>query len=248
VSTIYILWLRQLKRYWRSKPRVIGALAQPIFLLMALGFGMGPMFEKAGGGNYLNFLAPGIISQGILFMAIFSGIELIWDRQFGFLKETLVAPVSRLEIVVGKTLGGATIAVFQGIMIFLLSLLIGFRPQGIAFVFFALPVMFLIALFYTAVGTAIASMMRDFHGFQLIMNFLVAPSFFLSGALFPLENIPRLLQLISNLNPLTYGVDALREILTGAVHLNLMTDILVLGSLAAVMLVIGSFLFSKIQT
>lgn len=247
MSAIYILWLRQLKRYWRSKPRLIGSLGQPILFLVALGFGLGPMFAKAGGGSYINFLAPGVIVQAILFTAVFSGIELIWDREFGFLKETLVAPVSRLEIIIGRTLGGTTIATLQGIIVFLLTLLVGFRPINIMWLPVAVGVMFLIALLYTGLGTTIASTMQDFHGFQLIMNFLVMPTFFLSGALFPLQNAPNLLQTISKINPLTYGVDALREILVGTIHLGLATDVLVLGSLGGILLLIGSYLFSKIQ-
>ena len=108
MRTIYILWLRQIKRYLRSKPQTIGSLAQPVLFLVAFGFGFGPIFKKAGGGNYIDFIAPGIIAQGILFTAVFSGIQMIWDRQFGFLKETLVAPVSRFEIMFGRTIGGAT--------------------------------------------------------------------------------------------------------------------------------------------
>src|SRR5882762_6192440 len=122
MNTIYILWLRQLKRYVRSKSRVVGSLGQPALFLVALGFGFGPIFRKAGGGNYIDFLAPGVIAQGILFTAIFSGIELIWDRQFGFLKETLVAPVSRFEIMIGRTLGGATVATLQGLIVFFLAM------------------------------------------------------------------------------------------------------------------------------
>lgn len=247
MTTVYILWLRQLKRYWRSKSRIIGSIGQPILFLVALGFGMGPMFEKAGGGSYIDFLAPGVINQAILFMAIFSGVELIWDREFGFLKETLVAPVSRLEIIIGRTLGGATIATFQGIIVFLLTLLVGFRPINIMWLPVAIGVMFLTAFLYTALGTAIASTLQDFHGFQLIMNFLVMPSFFLSGALFPLQNSPSLLQMISKINPLTYGVDALREVLMGTVHFGLATDVLVLSSIGGILLLIGSYLFSKIQ-
>src|SRR6266571_2319648 len=132
MNVIYILWLRQIIRYIRSRSRIVGSLGQPLLFLVALGFGFGPIFQKAGGGNYLEFLGPGVIAQGILFTAIFSGIELIWDRQFGFLKETLVAPVSRLNIMLGKTLGSATIATLQGIIIFGLTLLVGFRPVSIA--------------------------------------------------------------------------------------------------------------------
>lgn len=247
MSTIYILWLRQLKRYWRLKARVIGALGQPILFLIALGFGMGPIFEKAGGGNYIDFLSPGVIAQGILFLAIFSGIELIWDRQFGFLKETLVAPVPRLHIMIGRTLGGATIATTQGIIILLLTLVVGFRPYNINLLPVALLIMFLISLFYTALGTAIASLLTDFHGFQLIMNFLIMPTFFLSGALFPLQGTPQFIQTISKINPLTYGVDGLRQTLAGIENFGLLTDIGVLTLLSIITLTIGSYLFSRIE-
>ena len=180
-------------------------------------------------------------------MAVFSGIELIWDRQFGFLKATLAAPVSRLEIVLGRVVGGATIATFQGIIVFILTLLIGFRPQNIITLPLAICLMFLIALLYSALGTAIASLMKDFHGFQLIMNFLVMPTFFLSGAIFPLNNAPRPIQIISSINPLTYGVDGLRQVLIGASQFGLTTNILVLVIVGAILLSIGSYLFSKIE-
>jgi ABC-2 type transport system permease protein len=247
MSTIYILWLRQLKRYWRSRARIIGSIGQPLLFLVALGFGMGPIFERAGRGNYIDFLAPGVISQAILFMAVFSGVELIWDRQFGFLKETLVAPVSRLNIMLGKTLGGATIATLQGIIVLLLTLVVGFRPKSFTMLPMAIVMMFLIAILYTAVGMTIASLLEDFHGFQLIMNFLVMPSFFLSGALFPIENVPQFFEQIARVNPLTYGVDGLRQSLTYYTHLGIGTDVFLLASLASIFLVIGSYLFSKIQ-
>lgn len=230
MNIIYIIWLRQVKRYWRSKSRIIGSIGQPLLFLIALGFGLGPMFAKAGGGSYLNFLTPGVISQAILFMAIFSGIELIWDRQFGFLKATLVAPVSRLEIVLGRVAGGATIATFQGLIVLFLTLFVGFKPQNLMMIPLAVGLMFLIALLYTALGTAIASLMKDFHGFQLIMNFLVMPTFFLSGAIFPINNTSGLIQIISFINPLTYGVDGLRQVLLGASHFALTTNILVLST------------------
>jgi ABC-2 type transport system permease protein len=247
MNSIYIMWLRQIKRYWRSKSRIIGSIGQALLFLVALGFGLGPIFARAGRGSYINFLAPGVMSQSILFMAIFNGVELIWDRQFGFLKETLVAPVSRLEIVLGRVLGGATIAVFQGLIVFGLTLFLGFRPQNIFLLPLALFLMFLIALFYTTLGTSIASLMKDFHGFQLIMNFLVMPTFFLSGALFPLESAPQILKLVSGINPLTYGVDGLREVLAGTTHLGLTTDILILTLLSFLLLSVSSYLFSRIE-
>lgn len=144
-------------------------------------------------------------------------------------------------------MGGATIATAQGVITFLLTLVVGFRPTNMVSLPIAFGVMFLVALLYTALGTAIASVLEDFHGFQLIMNFLVMPSFFLSGALFPLQNSSGLLQTISKVNPLTYGVDALREVLAGTVHFGLTADFLVLGGVGGVLLLIGSYLFSKIQ-
>jgi len=247
MSTIYILWLRQLKRYFRSRARIVGSLGQPLLFLLALGFGLGPIFQRAGQGNYLEFLAPGIIAMGILFTAVFSGIEIIWDRQFGFLKETLVAPVSRLEIMIGRTLGGATVATLQGIVVFFLSLIVGFRPVSFISLPLVLVFMFLIALLFTALGTAIASVLEDMQGFQLIMNFLVMPFFFLSGALFPIAGLPKVLLTVTRMDPLSYGVDGLRGTLIGTFHFGAYTDLLVLTGLTLILLAIGSYLFSKIQ-
>ncbi|MBU4380672.1 ABC transporter permease [Candidatus Parcubacteria bacterium] len=244
---IYTLWLRQIKRYARSRSRIIGALGQPALFMVALGFGFGPVFAKAGAGNYLQFLVPGVISQSVLFTSLFSGIEVIWDKQFGFLKETLVAPVSRLEIIIGRTLGGATVATFQGLLVFIIALLIGFKVSNWLMLPLALVFIFLIALTFTALGTAIASKLEDMQGFQLIMNFLVMPMFFLSGALFPLNNLPKAVDVITRINPLTYGVDGLRAALTGTSHFGILPDFAVLSLLCALFLTVGSWLFSKTQ-
>lgn len=247
MSTIYILWLRQLKRYFRSRSRLVGSLGQPLLFLIALGFGFGPIYERAAGGSYIQFLAPGIMAMSVLFTAMFSGIEIIWDRQFGFLKETLVAPVSRMEIMVGRTLGGATVAIFQGTMVLLISLLVGFRIGDLLCLPLFFLFMLLIALLFTALGTAIASKMEDMHGFQLIMNFLVMPVFFLSGALFPLENLPRALTIVAMLDPLSYGVDGLRGALGAGYQFGFAQDFLLLGGATGALLIIGSYLFSKIE-
>jgi ABC-2 type transport system permease protein len=247
MAILYSLWLRQLKRYFRSKARIIGSLGQPILFLVALGFGFGSIYQKAGGGSYIDFLAPGVIGMAILFTSIFAGIEVIWDKQFGFLKEMLVAPVSRAQIMIGRTLGGATVAVFQGILVFLLSFIVGFHPVNWALVPVAIVVMFLVALVFTAMGTAIASMLDDMQGFQLIMNFLVMPLFFLSGALFPLDSAPALLGDIARLDPLSYGVDALRATLIGTSHFGLSLDLAVLAGMSALFIGVGSYLFRKIQ-
>ncbi|HTB22420.1 MAG TPA: ABC transporter permease [bacterium] len=247
MRVLHILWLRQLKRYFRSRARIIGSLGQPLLFLLALGFGLGPMYQKAGGGSYLQFLAPGVIAMGALFTAMFSGIEVIWDKQFGFLKETLVAPVSRLTIMAGRTLGGATVATIQGMIVLLLCLAVGFRPVDYALFPMALGFLFMIALFFTALGTAMASVLDDMQGFQLIMNFLVMPIFFLSGAIFPLASAPGPLAMLARFDPLTYGVDGLRGTLTGASQFPLSLDLAVLGLLTAACLVLGSRLFSRIQ-
>lgn len=247
MEVIYILWLRQLKRYFRSKARIIGSLGQPLLFMIAFGFGFGPIYSRAGGGDYIQFLIPGVIAMSILFTAIFSGLEIIWDRQFGFLKEMLVAPVSRLQIMAGRSLGGATVAVMQGIIVMLLSFLVGFHIHGLANLFLSLVFMFLIALLFTLLGTGIASLMRDMQGFQLIMNFLVMPIFFLSGAFFPVDSLPKAIYIVVRANPLSYGVDALRGALAGITHFGFFTDFMFLGVFTVVLLLVGSYLFSKIE-
>jgi ABC-2 type transport system permease protein len=247
VDVIYVLWLRQVKRYVRSRARIIGSLGQPLLFLLGLGFGMGPVFQKAGMGNYIQFLAPGVIAMTVLFSSVFSGIELIWDRQFGFLKETLVAPVSRLTIMIGRVLGGATVAVAQGLILLAICLVAGFRFPNLVAVPVVVLIMALIAVLFTALGTAIASPMRDFQGFQLVMNFLVLPMFFLSGALFPLGDAPFVLKMIARVNPLSYGVDALRGTLGGIAYFHLATDFGVLVAVTAALLFLGGYLFSRIE-
>lgn len=247
MSAVYILWLRQLKRYFRSRSRLIGSIGQPLMFLLALGFGFGPVYQKAGGGSYLQFLAPGIISMGILFSAIFSGMEIIWDRQFGFLKETLVAPVSRFTIILGRILGGATVALIQGIMVFVICTIVGFRVERIILMPVALIFMFLIAVLCAGIGTAIGSILEDMQGFQLIMNFLIMPLFFFSNALFPLEGLPKALRLVIHLNPLSYGIDGLRGALTHGFIFGFGLDFFILGIVALTLAAIGSYLFSLIQ-
>lgn len=247
MKKIYILWLRQIKKYLRSKSRIVGSLAQPLLYLLALGYGFGSVFKQAGQGDYLNFLAPGIIGMSILFTAIFSGMELIWDRQFGFLKETLVAPMPRFHIMIGRTLGGATIATGQGVIVMLISFLFGFHPANWLLVVPAVFCMFLVALLFTALGTMIASVLEDMQGFQLIMNFLVMPIFFFSGALFPLQGLPTALAVIARMDPLSYGIDIFRGLLIGSAHFNRGVDLLILGMFTAVFLGLGSYFFKKIQ-
>jgi ABC-2 type transport system permease protein len=247
MSAIYILWLRELKRYVRSRVQIVVSLGQPLLYLLALGFGLGPVFQKAGSGSYLQFVAPGVVGMTVLFSSVFSGIAMLWDRQFGFLKETLVAPVPRLHIMIGRTFGGATVAMIQGALILVVCLIAGFRPLHWLAIPFAFLFVALISVVFAALGTSIGSAIKDMQGFQLIMNFLVMPIFFLSGALFPLSHLPLAMNVITKLDPLSYGVDGLRGALIGQWHFGFMLDISMLGILAAAFLGMGAYMFSRIQ-
>jgi len=247
MTVIYILWLREVKKYLRSRTQIIASMGSPIMYLGILGFGLGPVFQRAGQGSYLQFMAPGVIGMTVLFTSIFSGIALLWDRQFGFLKETLVAPVSRLSIMLGRTLGGATVAIIQGLLIFIVCLIAGFRPTSATAIPIAILFMMLIAIVFAALGTVIGSSLKDMQGFQLVMNFLVMPIFFLSGALYPLTNLPKVLALLTRLDPLTYGVDGVRSVLIGVTHFGPTVDLAVLIGVAILLLTVGAWRFSKIE-
>ena len=183
----------------------------------------------------------------VLFSSVFSGLGLLWDRQFGFLKETLVAPVSRLQLMIGKTLGGATVAVLQGLLVTIICLIAGFRPAHLATVPIALGFMVLIAVLFAALGMAIGSGLQDMQGFQLIMNFLVLPIYFLSGALFPLTGLPVVLSYITKADPLAYGIDGMRSVFLGHSAFDPRLDLLILVVVGSILLVIGAQRFSKIE-
>jgi ABC-2 type transport system permease protein len=247
MGVIYVLWQRQLLRYFRSRARVLGSLGQPLLFLLAFGFGFGPVYARAGHGSYVQYLAPGVIGMGVLMSAVFSGIELIWDRQFGFIKETLVAPVPRYQVMLGRTCGGATVALLQGLIVSVICLLVGFRPEHPGHWPLALLFMMLIALSFTAVGTAIASLVEDFQAFPLVMNFLIMPLFFLSGAIFPLQGLGDGMRLVTHANPLSFGMDGIRGALTGQWQFTPALDVTVLAVLTLVMLAFGSLMFSRIE-
>jgi ABC-2 type transport system permease protein len=248
MDIIYTIWLRNLTRYIRSKSRIIGSLGMPLFFMLVLGFGLNSVVRVPGmDQGYLGFLIPGIVAMTVLFTSVFSGIQIIWDKQFGFLKETLVAPVSRLEIMLGQTLGGATTACIQGLIILVLSLFLGLELSGLPGFFVALGFMVLIGISFTAFGIAIASRMEDMHGFQLIMNFVIFPIFGLSGALFPISSLPEWLRPVTLLDPLTYGVEGIRYGLSGTAQIHPAACFLVLGGFTVVATVIGAYLFRKIS-
>ena len=247
MSVIYILWLRELKKYLRSRTQIIASLGTPLMYLGVLGFGLGPVFRRAGQGSYMQFMAPGVIGMTVLFTAMFSGIAMLWDRQFGFLKETLVAPVPRVQIMIGKTLGGASVAVLQGTIIFGVTLLAGFRPASVSAVLLAFLLIALIAIVFSALATAIGSSLKEMAGFQMVMNFLVMPLWFLSGALYPLQGLPTALAVLTRLDPLTYGIDGVRGTMIGVTHFGLPLDVGVLLSVGVLFVLAGAWRFSKIE-
>src|SRR5256886_10948831 len=247
MSVVYILWLREVKKYLRSRVQIIASLGSPLVYLAVLGFGLGPVFRRAGEGNYIQFMAPGVIGMTVLFTAMFSGIAMLWDRQFGFLKETLVAPVPRLAIMIGRTLGGATVAVLQGTLIFVVTLIAGFRPASLLAVPLAFLVIALIAVIFSALATAIGSSLKEMQGFQMVMNFLVMPTFFLSGAIYPLEGLPKVLGALTRVDPLTYGVDGVRGLLIGRTHFGVALDVAVLVGVGVLFVLFGAWRFSKIE-
>ena len=247
MNAIYILWLRELKRYVRSRAMIVASLGQTLLYLLVLGFGLGPVFQKAGNGNYLQFIAPGVIGMSVLFTSVFSGIGLLFDRQFGFLKETLVAPVPRISVMIGKTLGGATVATLQGLLVLVICLIAGFRPVNWLTLPLALVFMIMTAIVFAGLGVAMGSQLKDIQGMQLIMNFIVLPIYFLSGALFPLTSLPTVLNFLTRIDPLTYGVDGLRSILIGTSQFAPELSFAVLCVAALLFVALGSYSFSRIE-
>jgi ABC-2 type transport system permease protein len=242
-------------RYVRSKSRIISSLAMPIIWLGLLGTAIGGMVRDSpslpSGMNYIQYIAPGIIGMTILFTSIFSGISVIFDREFGFLKEILVAPVSRLSIVLGKAFGGTTTAMIQGMIMFFLAILLGvnFTSEfgfGIGFVI-AIVFMFLIGLSFVSLGIAFASKIESMEGFQMVMSFLIMPMFFLSGALYPLDTLPDWLKILTYIDPLTYGIDGLRGAIQGTsvAHFPILLDFGVLSLFCLFTLLLSSYLFKR---
>ena len=246
---VYTIWLRDIKRYFRDKPRIIGSFAQPILFLFVLGTGIASSltFGGGGGGGYLNFMFPGIVGMTVLFTSFFSAMSIVWDREFGFLREVLVTPISRTSIVAGKLLGGSTIAMIQGTIILLFSPLLKIPITFVIF-FKVIGIMFLVAMTIATLGIVLASVIKSMQAFQVITNFLLMPMFFLSGALFPLNNTVKWMNVVSKINPLSYGIDAMRTVILNDPALQLYPlwlDIVVLASVTVVMSILGAVLFSR---
>jgi len=244
------MWLRQMKRFTRSKSRVVATIIQPLFFLVILGSGLrSAVVPGMGEGDYLSFLAPGIIAMSVLFSSMFTGISVLWDKQFGFLQEVLVAPVSRFSIIIGRTLGGATTALIQGFVILIIA--IGLGVPIIGGFEFLLTLVFMVIVAFTAVGfgLVLASKMQDFQGFQLIMNLIIMPLLFISSAFFPIAtnpDIPKIIVKLSFFNPMFYMVDGIRGSLTGGGNvLPPLQNLVVVIGMCIVMMSLGSYFFSK---
>lgn len=222
MTGVYMVWLRDLKRFWRDTPRRIGTTVQPIIYLFLLGTGLQAAFKVFGGGNvhFIKFMFPGILGMTVLFTSVFSAISILWDREFGFLKEILVSPVPRASVAVGKILGGATQAMMQGVILLILfPFLFGFSVESLGKIVALIPLALLLAIGMTSIGVAIAANMQSMEGFPVIMNLLLLPMFFLSGAMFPLQGLPGWMTVLTKINPLTYGVDMLRGIALKGVNI-----------------------------
>lgn len=254
---IYTVWLRDVIRFWRDKPRILGAIAQPALFLFILGTGLSGGFSKAfadgradqflpGVKNYITYMYPGIIGMTVLFTGIFAAISIIWDREFGFLKEILVAPISRWSVAVGKALGGSTVAMIQGSIMLVFAPVIGVTLTPLIVVEL-IPLMFLVSFAMTSLGIVVAARMKSMEGFQMIMNFLLMPMFFLSGAFFPLRGLPEWMDLLVKINPLSYGVDIMRYVVIGVNQYPVERDLIVLVAFSVVMMGLAMFQFGRTE-
>lgn len=249
-TAIYVLWLREMKRFLRAKSRIVGALAMPLFFLafMGLGFRRISVPGMTGDMNYVHFLVPGILGMSLLFSSTFGGLSVLWDREFGFLKEIMVAPVTRVSIVLGRIAGGITTALIQGLLILAISFLLGFKVSSLLSLLLVVVFMVLIAVTFLGLGLIFASKMKDMQGFSIVMNFVIFPLFFLSGALYPLENFPVWLRYLSHLDPLTYGIDGLRAALIGISSYSILFNLILMIGFSCVMIVLGVYFFEKSES
>ncbi len=246
-QVIYTLWLREIKWFIRGKMRIIQSVVQPFLWLAIIGVGMSSSFKLPlpGGFSYLQFMAPGIVGMTLLFSSTMSGVSVLWDKQFGFMKEILVAPVSRTHIMLGKALGGVTTSLFQGILLLLAAGIIGVWPPNIGAFVQVLLFMIFISLSFVSLGLAMASRMSDPIAFPMVINFLIMPLYFLSGALFILGMAPDWMKAIAYFNPLRYGVDGLRGAILGISDFSLLLDFGVLFFFSLAMVLLGGYLFRK---
>lgn len=247
-QAIYTMWLREMKRLLRAKSNLIGRLVMPFFLLLALGYGLQSGSGLQGmseTGGYLNFLTPGVVGMTILFTSMFTGFSVLWDQEFGFLKEITVAPVKRSISIIGRMMGGITTSLIQGLLILGAASLMGFSFNNWGGMLASLIVMVIMAAGFTGLSIVLSSMIKNMEGFFVVVQFFTFPLFVLGGTIVPISSFPSWLQTVSYLDPVTYGVDALRNFLTGTSSFSLYLDFAVLIIFATITVWIGSWLFSK---
>lgn len=249
---ILAIWYREFKVFQREKSRIVASIINPILWLLIFGGGLGANISISG-VNYQTFIFPGILVQSVFFTSIFFGVYIVWDRKVDFLKEVLVAPISRTSIFVGKIVGGATDSMIQSVILLGLGILlaaVGLIPglhMTAAKFFLSMAVLFLTTVSMVSIGLIIGSRMESPEGFQLITSFLLFPLFFLSGALFPIDKLPAWLMPLTRMDPLTYSVDALRNVILGSAHFTLMFDVGILIGFSILVIVIGTFAFEKMK-
>lgn len=253
VRGFYTLWLREVKRYLRDRTRLVSSFVQPFLWLVIFGVGIGTSLRAVPvpGLTYQQLIFPGIVGQTLLFTSMFMGISVIWDKEFGFMKEILVAPVSRFSIFLGKMVGDSTDALIQGVIVLFLGLALGIGVDPVTFLV-ALPVMLLITFGLVSVGLTIASFMGSLESFGAIQSFINLPLFFLSGALFQIQSLPDWMQTVARVDPLSYGVDALRTIILGGAWQPyqlqpLLVDLGVIAGFDLIMIVVGTWAFGKMK-
>lgn len=253
-SSIYTLWLRDMKRFIRSELRVATEFIRPLLWLGIIGVGISSAIGTRIAGlppsiGFLDLMTPGIVAMSMLFQGMFTGISILWDKRFGFMKEILVAPISRISAMIGKVLGGATIGIIQGVIIIIFAHFLGVSMPGIINFGLAIIMMLLISFSFVAIGISFASQMDDPETFPAVINFFIMPLFFLSGAMFPLNTAPGWLQTIAHFNPLAYGVDGLRTVMLSAWEpyfpIWMSWGVLIVFSTFVVLL--GSYLFSHME-
>ncbi len=246
MTVIYALWLRELKRFARSRTQILVSLGQPLLYFLALGYGLNPIFRRSGAGDSLQLVGTGVIAMSVLFSSMSSGMQLIWDRQFGYLQQILVAPVPRLQIVIGRTCGAATASIVQGVLAGALCMLAGLRTAGPTAIPLGLLFLVLIAIVFSALSLAIGSSLKEMRTFQTVMQLLLMPIFLFSGALFPLNRLPKFLAVVALVDPLSYGVDGLRDALTDRSYFGALTDGLVISMVLVLVTSLGAWRFCRI--
>ncbi len=252
-ETIYTLWLREILRFIKSRSRVVGSGGQPLIWLAIIGVGFGSAFTFASGQSipYITFMAPGIICMTILFSSIFSGVNVLWDKQFGFLKEILVTPVPRVGIVLGKIAGSTTVSLLSALVVLAIIVLAGVIPLkdlSLTGLMVAALFMIIVSSIFVAIGLIIASTISSIEGYNVVINFLVLPVFFLSGALFPLSNAPLWMKVLAAIDPMLYGVDGMRGALVGLHNTPVYLDFAAVLAIAVFFIAIADIAFSRIQS